>query len=132
MATDRATTDLWEAGFVLADALVKAFGELLELAGLEAQIALRSLARAFVLLLVGLLLLVGTLLLLEAALIAGLLAAGLPTWGALAATAAINALAMFAVGRYRHMVLQDIRFRATRRQVAHLMTPTYGNAGSPP
>jgi hypothetical protein len=132
MAAQRATNDLWETGFVLADALVKAFGELLELAGLEAQIALRSLARACVLLLVGLLLLMGTVLLTEAALIAGLLATGLPTWGALAASAVINALAVLAVGRYRHAVLLGVRFRATRRQVAHLMTPTYGNAGSPP
>jgi hypothetical protein len=132
MATDRATNDLWDTGFVLADALIKAFGELLTLAGLEARIALRSLVRAVVLSVVGLLLLVGSVLLTEAALIAGLLAAGLPTWGALATSAALNALALFAVGRYRQAVLQGIRFRATRRQITQLMTPTYGNAGGPP
>ena len=132
MAVERPPADLWDTGVSLVDAVLGALAQALELAGLEARLAARSLARALLLALLGLLLIVCACLLAQAALIAGLLAAGLPVWGALALTAAINAVAFALVGRRRRELLKAASFRATRRQLATLRRPTYGDAATAP
>jgi hypothetical protein len=133
MGTGRAFEDLFETCLALGEALFKAFGELLELAGLEARIALRSLVKACVLLLVALFLLSAAFLLGEAALITGLRAAGLPLWGALVTALGVNCVGLWAIGRWRRALLSNLRFSATRRQIAHLATrPVYGDPGPAP
>jgi hypothetical protein len=132
MAEDPAGSDLRDTCSGLADALLNAFAELLELVGLETRIAVRSLLGALVLLAVGAFLLGVAGLLLEGALIAGLLSTGLPIWGALAAAAVINAAGCLVVGKWRRALLKGIQFRGTRRQLARLRTPAYGDAAAPP
>lgn len=132
MAEDPASSELRETGIGLADALLKAFSELLELVGLEARIAVRSVLGACVLLAVGAFFLLAAGLLLEGALIAGFLSAGLPTWGALTAAGAINAAGCLVAGKWRRRLLKGIHFRGTRRQLARLRRPAYGDAAAPP
>lgn len=134
MTADRpsADADLLGAGVAWVDAVLAALAEALELAGLEARLAARSLARALLLAFVGLLLLLAAGVFAHAALIAGLLAAGLPTWAGLAITAAIDAAGFGLAVHRRREVLKGAQFRATRRQLAHLGRPAYGDAGTTP
>lgn len=129
---DTADTDLLGAGLAWADAVLAALAGALELAGLEARLAARSLARALLLAFLGLLLLLTAGVFAHAALVAGLLAAGLPAWAALAVTAAVDAAGFGLTVYRRREVMKGARFRATRRQLAHLARPAYGDAGTTP
>lgn len=129
---DTADTDLLGAGLAWADAVLAALAGALELAGLEARLAARSLARALLLAFLGLLLLLTAGVFAHAALVAGLLAAGLPAWAALAVTAAVDAAGFGLTVYRRREVMKGARFRATRRQLSHLARPAYGDAGTTP
>ncbi len=127
-----ADADLLGAGLAWADAALAALAEALKLAGLEARLAARSLARALLLAFLGLLLLLTAGVFAHAALVAGLLAAGLPAWAALAVTAAVDAAGFALTVHHRREVMKGARFRATRRELSHLARPAYGDAGTTP
>lgn len=105
---------------VLAD-LQRTTGELLRLAGLEAQIAARSLLRGIAMLAMASLLVLCAAALLEAALVAALLTAGLPVWAALGVAALANVVVAMLLSRQGRQLFVALRFHATRRQLRQLL-----------